>query len=447
MSDPVGPEPRAWAVPDPFPTPTPWTVRSGKLLRFAAARATEQKLFQVAASLTFTTVLAIVPMLAVILSLFTAFPVFQEFRVALEDFLTNSLMPPDLSNNIMEYLNQFARQASRLTAIGGAFVVVTAILLVMTIDKTFNDIWHVSKQRPMTQRVLIYWSVVTLGPVAVGASLWATSFVARESLGMVQDVPLAVGTAISFIPLLLTIIAFSSLFAIVPNRTVYWRDAFAGGFCAAIVLEIMKSAFAYYVARFPTYTIIYGAFATLPIFLLWIYLSWLAVLFGATIAATLPIIRLRRWEPERHPGALFIDAIAVLRALQQAQGSRPPDRSSEFLSEQLHLHHEELTSSLEALSELGLVVRTDDTRWVLACDPSHTELAPLVDHLLLDRHQPRVLADPASLWVLASVFADAPSITLDELMTRMQNTDNETLRVTDGRDASTMRLPQKESIC
>ena len=156
-----------------------------------------EKLLQVASSLTFTTVLAIVPMLAVVLSLFTALPVFQEFRVALEDFLANSLMPPSVSDNIMEYLNQFARQASRLTAIGGAFLLVTSLLLIMTIDKAFNDIWHVTRQRPLPQRALVYWAVITLGPVVAGASLWATSFVARESMGLVRDVPEILSMAVS----------------------------------------------------------------------------------------------------------------------------------------------------------------------------------------------------------------------------------------------------------
>ena len=164
-------------------------TRVRRAWRFTSQRADEEKLLQVASSLTFTTVLAIVPMLAVVLSLFTAFPVFQEFRVALEDFLANSLMPPSVSDNIMEYLNQFARQASRLTAIGGAFLLVTSLLLIMTIDKAFNDIWHVTRQRPLPQRALVYWAVITLGPVVAGASLWATSFVARESMGLVRDVP------------------------------------------------------------------------------------------------------------------------------------------------------------------------------------------------------------------------------------------------------------------
>ena len=239
-----------------------------------------------------------------VLSLFTAFPVFQEFRVALEDFLTNSLMPPSVSDNIMEYLNQFARQASRLTAIGGGFLLVTSLLLIMTIDKAFNDIWHVTRQRPLPQRALVYWAVITLGPVVAGASLWATSFVARESLGLVRDVPEIVSVAVSFIPLVLTGLGFAALFVVVPNRDVLWRDALVGGCVTAVALEVMKSAFAYYLTRFPTYTVIYGAFATLPIFLLWIYLSWLAVLLGATLAASAPLIRLGRWEFNRYPGAV-----------------------------------------------------------------------------------------------------------------------------------------------
>jgi membrane protein len=402
------------------------------VLRFASERTAEQKLFQVAGSLTFTTVLAIVPILAVVLSLYTAFPVFQEFRVALEDFLATSLMPPEVSSNIMEYLNQFARQASSLTAIGGAFVVVTAILLVMTIDKTLNDIWHVGKQRRLSQRVMIYWAVVTLGPVVVGASLWATSFVARESLGLIAQVPAAMGTAISFLPLVLTGLGFSALFGVVPNRRVYWRDALIGGFGAAIVLEVMKSAFAYYIRSFPTYTVIYGAFATLPIFLLWIYLSWLAVLMGAMVAVSLPIIRLGRWEQERRPGAAFIDALGALRVLYQAQGSIPPDRSSESLSDSLQLHHEELTLVLEDMADIGLVVRTDDTRWILACDPGRTSLLPLLDRFLIDRGQPRVLADPSVLRVLRAAFVENAAITLEQLMLQMQNTENESAWVASG---------------
>ncbi|MPT39695.1 MAG: YihY family inner membrane protein, partial [Achromobacter sp.] len=384
----------------------------------------EEKLLQVASSLTFTTVLAIVPMLAVVLSLFTAFPVFQEFRVALEDFLTNSLMPPSVSDNIMDYLNQFARQASRLTAIGGAFLLVTSLLLIMTIDKAFNDIWHVSRQRPLRQRALVYWALITLGPVVAGASLWATSFVARESLGLVRDVPEVVSVAVSFIPLVLTALGFAALFVMVPNRKVLWRDALMGGCVTAIALEIMKSAFAYYLTRFPTYTVIYGAFATLPIFLLWIYLSWLAVLLGATLASSAPLIRLGRWEINRYPGAPFVDALDALRALRKAQAATPPGLPANVLAAQLRLHQDELNEVLETLSGMGLATRTPEDNWVLTCDARQTSMAPVVDHFLLDRTQSRVRNDPEILRVASAVISQQNTPTLEEVCGEAQNTEN-----------------------
>ena len=401
-----------------------WVVRAGLFFRFTLQRAGEEKLLQVASSLTFTTVLAIVPMLAVVLSLFTAFPVFQEFRVALEDFLANSLMPPSVSDNIMDYLNQFARQASRLTAIGGAFLLVTSLLLIMTIDQAFNDIWHVSRQRPLRQRALVYWAIITLGPVLAGASLWATSFVARESLGLVRDVPEIISIAVSFMPLILTGLGFAALFVFVPNRDVLWRDALIGGAVTAIVLEIMKSGFAYYLTRFPTYTIIYGAFATLPIFLLWIYLSWLAVLLGAILASSAPLIRLGRRKINRYPGAQFVDALDALRALRRAQSANPPGLPVNVLASQLRLHQDELNDVLEKLSAMGLATRSPEDLWVLTCDARETSMAPVVDNFLLDRDQSRVRNDPEILRVASTVISQENAPTLEELCGEAQNTEN-----------------------
>jgi membrane protein len=412
------------AAPESSAARASWASRVAKVLRFAAHRAGEEQIFQVASSLTFTTVLAIVPMLAVVLSLFTAFPVFQEFRVALEDFLSHSLMPPAVSDNIMDYLNQFARQATRLTAIGGGLLLVTSILLIMTIDKTFNDIWHVTRQRPASQRALVYWAALTLGPVVAGASLWATSFLARESLGLVGDVPSIVGLTVSFIPMLLTGLGFAALFVVVPNRRVTWADALAGGFGTAVVLEVMKSAFAYYLTRFPTYTVIYGAFATVPIFLLWIYLSWLAVLFGATVAASLPMIRVGRWDINRDPGAAFVDAVEVLRYLYRNMGVERAGRSASRLAIDLHLHHDELNAVLEVLAELGMVARTQEQRWMLACDPRRASLAPLFDHFLLDRNQRRLHDAPEILALARSILSSGPAPTLEDLMQEAHNTGN-----------------------
>ena len=385
-------------------TPAVGLNNAKKIATFALQRAAEKKLTQVAASLTFTTVLSIVPLLAVVLSLFTAFPLFAEFRVALESFLTSSLMPPSVSENVMQYLNQFAAKASGLTAAGTLFLIVTSVMLFMTIDEAFNDIWQVERQRPLRQRMLVYWAIISLGPILAGGSLWATSMLARESLGHVEELPAIVGFALSFVPLIVTGLGFTALFVGVPNRRVLWRDALVGGMGTAIVLEIMRAGFAYYLTQFPSYTIVYGAFATLPIFLLWIYLSWLAILLGATVAATLPALKQRRWELQHYPGALFVDAIRVLRLLWLAQGAQPPGRSMRFLCARLQLHQDELSAVLRALRKLGYVVDTegqDADQWVLACDQRETTIGPLIDGLLIDRNQPGLAVEDLLLDALS----------------------------------------------
>ncbi|WP_409079889.1 YihY family inner membrane protein [Pusillimonas sp. SM2304] len=388
-----------------------------KITRFALRRAAEKKLTQVASSLTFTTVLSIVPLLAVVLALFTAFPLFAEFRVALENFLTTSLMPPSVSDNVMLYLNQFAAKASGLTAVGSLFLIVTSVMLIMTIDEAFNNIWQVERQRPLQQRMLVYWAIISLGPILTGASLWATSMLARESLGHVDELPTIIGFALSLIPLLATGLGFTALFVFVPNRRVLWKDALAGGFGTAIVLEIMRVGFAYYLTRFPSYTVIYGAFATLPIFLLWIYLSWLVILLGATVAATLPDLRLRRWAMQRYPGGKLVHAIRILHTLWQAQDSLPRGRSMRFLCAHLQLHQDDVANVLSALKDLGYVVDTegdDADQWVLSFDQREATLGPLIDALLLDRGQPG-LDDEHLLLEAISVSLTQPDIRLATL--------------------------------
>lgn len=382
-----------------------------RIAGFALQRAAEKQLTQVASSLTFTTVLSIVPLLAVVLALFTAFPLFADFRLALEHFLTASLMPPAVSENIMLYLNQFAAKASGLTAIGSLFLIVTSVMLIMTIDEAFNNIWQVERQRPLRQRILVYWAIISLGPILAGGSLWATSLLWRESLGYVGDLPGPIAFALSFVPLLITGLGFTALFVFVPNRRVLWKDALIGGMGTAIVLEIMRAGFAYYLTRFPSYTVIYGAFATLPIFLLWIYLSWLAVLLGATVAAILPALRQRRWALQHYRGALFVDALRVLRALWGAQDSVPPGRSMSFLCAHLQLHQDELSVVLKALKRLGYVVNTengDTDMWVLSCDQRKADMGALIDDLLLDRTQPGLHASLPILDAVASTLADKP---------------------------------------
>ncbi len=413
---------------DSPPPSDDFLARAKDVLRFTLEYAGEKKLTRAASSLTFTTVLAIVPLLAVVLALFTAFPLFSEFRIALEDFLSESLLPPSFSDTIMGYLNQFAAQASGLTAVGGIFLMVTSIMLIMTIDEAFNEIWRVERQRPMRQRLLVYWAIISLGPILTGASLWATTMLARESLGYIGQLPDWLSILLNVVPLAISALGFTALFVFVPNCRVLWRDALMGGVGTAIVLAIMQEGFTWYLTRFPSYTVIYGAFATLPIFLLWIYLSWLVVLMGAMVASLLPALRHRRWAILRRPGAPLVDAIHILHILWRARRGSPPGRSLNFLEQRLNAHPDALHQTLRTLRDLGYVVPAQDSdQWVLSCDTERADLGPILDHLLIDRAQAG-LSPPMADALAATLTGQAPTLErlfvdfLPETDTMMQNT-------------------------
>lgn len=287
------------------------------LARIAWRRFHEDRCPQIASSLTFTALLALVPIITVALTLISAFPVFRDLMGNVERFMVSNMLP-ESAEAIAGYTQQFADNAARLTAVGVAFLFVTAMIVLNTIDRAFNQIWRVSRPRATAQRAFIYWALLTVGPLLMGASLSLTSWLVSQSLGLVKDVPLAGELVLRLVPIALTGLAFSLLYFTLPNRPVLARDAFCGGILAALAFEGMKHGFAFYITHFPTHKVVYGAFASVPIFLLWIYLSWLVVLSGAVVAAVMPEWRVRASQAEPAPGAEFLDALQVLRVLWEA---------------------------------------------------------------------------------------------------------------------------------
>ena len=257
------------------------------LTRLTVRRARKERLAQIAGSLTFTTVLSIAPFLAVSFALFTRFPVFRRFEDALEEHLLKSLLPPDISRSVLRYLNQFAANASGLTLVGSLFLLAAAVALLLTVENAFNQIWAVKRNRPFYKRVGLYLLMLAAGPPALGVSLWATSYVLSASLGLIGSLPPAAGFVLNLGPVLLSTVLVTALFRFVPNTKVRWRDAIAGGLIAGIALELGKRGFAAYVLKIPTYKAVYGAFAVFPVFLLWVYFSWLVTLAAALLAANL----------------------------------------------------------------------------------------------------------------------------------------------------------------
>ncbi|SFN89324.1 YihY family inner membrane protein [Nitrosospira briensis] len=332
---------------------------------------------QVAGSLTFTTLLSLVPLITIALSVVAAFPAFTEFSTQIKIFILTTMVPEAANKVIAVYMQQFADNAVKLTAIGTAFLGVTALALMLTIDKALNSIWRVSRLRPLLHRLLIYWAVLTIGPLLIGASLSLTSWLIGESMGLTQDIPGIDVALLRLGPLVLTSIAFSIPYLIVPNRQVSWRHAMVGGVAAAVGFEVMKQGFAIYVTRFPTYQAVYGTFAAIPIFLLWIYLSWLMVLLGAVIAASLSSWRFGTWR--RDPaakGKQFFDALRLLQILGEALKTGKVETYSS-LQQGLALTPEELEPMMELLSQAGLVQQVKTGGWVLILDPAKIMVADI----------------------------------------------------------------------
>jgi len=258
------------------------------LIRLIIRRARQERLPQAAGSLTFTTLLSVVPLLAVGFALFTRFPIFTRFETALEEHLLKSLLPADIARAVLKHLHQFAANASHLSWVGSLFLLLTAIAMLLTIENAFNQIWNVKRGRPFLKRLWLYLLVLALAPPALGVILWATSYLLGMSMGWIGPLPPSARFVLNLGPAALTWLGLACLFYYVPNTRVRRRDAIVGAAMASVALELGKRGFAAYLLEVPTYQALYGAFAVFPLFLLWVYFSWLVTLAAALVAANLP---------------------------------------------------------------------------------------------------------------------------------------------------------------
>ncbi len=357
------------------------------------ARFREDQLGLTASSLTFTTTIALVPFITVALALFTAFPMFSKLQGALQAWLVQSLIPDNIARQVLGYLTLFSKQANKLGGVGLGVLLVTAIALIFTIDRTLNNIWRVKKPRPFTQRVLIYWAAITLGPVLLAASLALTSYAVSAStdvVGMSAPVKFVI-TAFQFV---LVAGGMASLYRYVPNTYVKWAHAWVGGMFVALGIELAKKALSLYFSSVPTYSLIYGAFATLPILLVWIYVAWVVVLMGAVIAAYLPSLLAGVARRGGGHGWQFQLAVEVLQRLNGVKSSTNRGCSASSLALALQVDVLQLEPILNTLAELDWVGQLvpsadagedEESAYILLADPDHTLLEPLMQRLLLDK--------------------------------------------------------------
>jgi len=352
----------------------------------------EERGLQTAGSLTYTTLLSIVPLITVALAVATAFPVFDDAIGALQLFLLENVLPDAAGiDTITDQISAFSTNAGRLTAIGLAFFFVTAVMLMTTIDTALNHLFRVQRRRPVLQQVLMYWAVITLGPILIGGSLSMTSFAVGASFGWLR-LSIVADALLAVLPFVFTCLALMLLYAVVPYRHVRARDAIIGGVLAGVAFEFAKRGFALYIGRFPTYSLIYGAFATIPIFLVWLYMSWVVVLAGATLTAILPAYRYA--EGRAIPGREFVDALLVLSMLARAQKNGGPVRLRE-MSRELRIMPHRCEAVLERAARLGWAARTDKDGWVLARDADLLRLSDIYKAYAFDAETWHI--DPADL--------------------------------------------------
>ncbi len=344
-----------------------------------------------ASSLTFTTSIALVPFFTVALAIFTAFPMFSKLQGALQAWLVQSLIPDNIARQVLGYLTLFSRQANKLGIAGVAVLLATAIALILTIDRTLNEIWRVKKPRPLIQRVLIYWAGITLGPLLLAASFALTSYVLSSSRGLVGVLPASLHLLLDVLQFFLVAGGMAVLYRYVPNTYVKWSHAWTGGFVVAVGIGVAKKVLGFYLSKVPTYSLVYGAFATLPILLIWIYVAWVIVLMGAVIAAYLP--SLLAGVPRRGSGHgwHFQLAVEVLQQLHQALSTPQKGVTPSGLAEVLEVDVLQLEPVLETLVSLGWIAHIvegdgeKEARCLLLADPSSTALEPLMERYLVSK--------------------------------------------------------------
>ena len=348
-------------------------------VRLVLMRFGRDQCMRIAAALSYTSLLALVPLGAIAFAILKAFPVFDNIEEQIKTLLFENFLPESV-NHAQTYFDQFVGQTEGLTAIGIVALAVTAIMLLSTIEGALNSIFHVKATRPFVPRLMMFWAVITLGPLLLGGSLsLATYFYALSQWAGADKIPGLGGTVAQLLPGALAIVAFTVLYAIVPYRPVKILHALIGGISAGLLFGLLRRLFGLYIAAFPAYHTIYGALAVVPIFLIWMYLSWAVVLIGAEIAASMP-----EWGRAR--AAEGFDDMTPARKLDAALVSIErlwrKGRGEEVQHPTTNPKREDvLAQALEALRQTGFVALSDRDEWLLIRDPEVLRIADVAHGL------------------------------------------------------------------
>lgn len=319
---------------------------------------------QVAGSLAFTTLLSLVPMVTLVVVVFSKLPQSARFGDTLRGFLLDNLLPDKAGKVIATYALQFSEKAANLTVVGALVLIATTLMLMKTIDQVINQIWMVNSRRPWATRLAAYWATLSLGPLLLAGCVFVASAILSMSLDIMNEPAWLEGLGLRVIAVAVLSGIFGTIYLVVPHCSVRVRDAMFAGLCAATGFMVMQRLFGLYLVHFPSYTLVYGAFAVVPIFLLWLYLSWIVILLGAVLAAVLPERKLAHALLPAFPGRSLFVAMLALKELvvaQRAGGSRTMVQLAELAA----VGHDDMRGTLEVLESAGIAARLDGGGWLL----------------------------------------------------------------------------------
>ena len=353
-------------------------ARAVTFARFLWRRFRDDRLFDAAASLSYTTAFALVPLAVVVLGVLSAFPVFQQWSAELVDYVFSHFVP-SAARAIESRLGDLAGNITQLTTAGVIALVISLLVTLNSVESTFNRIWRVASARPQLSRYLVYWTVLTLGALLAAASLAASArFLAWPLFDQPQWQWLASwGTGIT--PILIELLVVMLVYRVVPHHTVKWRHAFAGALLAVALLEVVKTGLGMYLGSFDGYQRLYGALAAIPILMLWIYLAWIAILLGASLASSLAAFRYQPVEMRLPAGHEMYALLRLIGRFQQARRGGNGLHTAQMLNLEPMLTDTLLQRFLSRLAAIGLVRRDERGEWLLARDLDDLSLGELYE--------------------------------------------------------------------
>ncbi|MDY1035257.1 YihY family inner membrane protein [Stenotrophomonas sp. CFBP8980] len=383
--------------------------RAASFGRFLWRRFLDDRLFQAAAALAYTTVFALVPLAIVVFGVLSAFPVFDRWSDQLSDYVFSNFVP-SAARAAEGYLRQFSASAGQLTAAGFIALVISLLITLNSVEETFNQIWRVGSSRPKLTRFLVYWTVLTLGAMLAAASLAVSARVFALPLFGTQEGRWLADFSLRLAPVLIEFVCITLVYRVVPHHTVKWKHAVPGAILAAILLELVKWGIGAYLGSFQSYQKLYGTVAFVPILLLWIYLCWVAVLLGASLASSMAAFRYQPAELRLPQGYEFYALLRLLGRFQQARAMGRGLEDDEILQHEPMMTDSLLQQLLCDMERIALLRRAENGEWMLARDLEQLTLADLYESTQL-----RIPVAEAHLPYRQDSLGQAALAALDEL--------------------------------